>query len=79
MTLGTSQLSEVDKAIHSGLNELTIRPHTPGSFQRRFGGNELLEGLQSKGYVVLDGVMLSLTVQGVKHLLYLEGHDVKRL
>lgn len=68
-------LSDHDKVIHAGLNELTIRPHTSGSYQRRFGSNELLEGLISKGYVVVDGVMLSLTVEGVKHLLFLEGVD----
>lgn len=72
-------LSDHDKAIHAGLNELTVRPHTSGSFQRRFGGNELLEGLQSKGWVVVDGVMLSLTKEGVLALLDLEGYDIERL
>lgn len=58
--------------IHKGLDDLTRRPHTPGSF-KRLHGNELLEGLQSKGYVEMDGVLLSLTIEGVRALLDFEG------
>lgn len=76
MIRSTSHLSDHDKALHAGLSELTIRPHTTGSFQRRFGGNELLEGLQSKGWVEVDGVMLTLTLAGTKALMDLEGYNV---
>lgn len=58
--------------IHEGLDDLARRPHTPGSFKRAHS-DELLEGLLSKGYVVVEGVLLSLTLEGVRALLDFEG------
>lgn len=56
------------------LNDLTKRRYTKQAMQREHG-NEMFEGLVSKGYAnVVEGTdVLEITVQGVKALLDFEG------
>lgn len=62
-------MSEIKAGLQAAAKVVTIE-----SF-RKVLGNELLEGLVSKGYVVLNKEFVELTLSGTRALLDAEGLD----
>lgn len=62
--------------IHAALDKLSKRRMNKHTFRMVFS-DQLLEGLESKGYIVVHpDDRVELTVPGVKHLIELEGLNV---
>lgn len=63
---------EIGKAL-----QYIAAPRTVEQFRRKFGGDEILEGLTSKGYAEINKDYVELTLPGVRALLDFEGLDTR--